>query len=395
MKLLTMLVTMTLLAVTLAAPARAQLTIDPLMAQFLAQEPVASPALVKARQHFFGAENVNPKTGRVNPDKVILSWFSVSSLAAALRGHVVLLDTYIDSREDYPNRVPTTLNELVALQPEFIFIGHGHFDHADTAGYIAAVTGTTVVGTPEHCAQAQRDATNTLGPGATVNCVAVVSANSAPGSEVKELALLDNVCITAFKHLHSAAVAPDPSHPVNPPLLLPDPGTYLLHPPGPGPSDGVGSAGNEGWSMFYQFRIADFALSWHDTVGPLKENAPQVFDVLRALAPTDVQAGAILGFNVFTNGLRDPAMYIAAVEPKIFAPLHHDFRFVTPEASGDDWKATMDRELVTMSLDRRPELRWLYDPFDYLRPGLMTFDVKAPYWKTGDVAGRAPETCKR
>jgi len=44
MKLLTMLVTMTLLAVTLAAPARAQLTIDPLMAQFLAQEPVASPA---------------------------------------------------------------------------------------------------------------------------------------------------------------------------------------------------------------------------------------------------------------------------------------------------------------------------------------------------------------
>jgi hypothetical protein len=350
---------------------------------------------VKARQHFFGAENVNPKTGRVNPDKVILSWFSVSSLAAGIRGHVVLLDTYIDTREDSPNRVPTTLGELVALAPEAIFIGHGHGDHADTAGYIAAVTGATVVGTPEHCAQVAQDARNALGPAATVNCIAAVSPDSAPGAEVRELGLLDNVCITAFKHLHSAAEPPDPTHPVNIPLLLPDPGTFLLHPPGPGPSDGVSSGGDEGFSMFYQFRVHDFALAWHDTVGPLKENAPQVFDVFRALPPTDVQAGAVLGFNVFTNGLRDPAMYIAALEPRIFTPLHHDFRFVTPESSGDDWKATMDRELVSMPAEKRPELRWLYDPFDYLRPGLLTFDVKAPYWKSGDVVGRAPEACKK
>lgn len=395
MKIPVVLVLVAMLVVAIITPATAQLTTDPLMAAFLASTPPAPPALVKARQHFFGAENVNPITGLVNPDKVIFSWFSISSLAAAFRGRVVLLDTYIDSREDYPNRVPTTLAELVALQPEFIFIGHGHFDHADTAGYIAAVTGATVVGTAEHCAQVKSDAANALGPAATVHCVAVVSPNSPPGSEVKELTLLDNVCITAFKHLHSATVPPDPSHPFNPPVLLPDPGTYLLHPPGPGPSDGVDSAGNEGWSMFYQFRIKDFAVAWHDTVGPLKENAPQVFDVMRALPPTDVELGAILGFNVFTNGLRDPAMYIAAVEPRIFSPLHHDFRFVTPEASGDDWKATMDRELSTMPADKRPELRWLYDPFDYLRPGLFTFDIKAPYWKTGDVAGRAPETCKR
>jgi hypothetical protein len=57
MQLLTVLVATTLLAVTLAAPARGQLITDPLMAQFLAQEPLASPALVKARQHFFGPEN--------------------------------------------------------------------------------------------------------------------------------------------------------------------------------------------------------------------------------------------------------------------------------------------------------------------------------------------------
>jgi len=369
---------------------------DPLMADFLSATPAAPPSLVQARQHFFGAENVNPVTGKVRPDRVILSWFSVSSLAATLRGRVVLLDTYIDSREDYPNRVPTTLNELVALQPEMIFIGHGHFDHADTAGYLAGVTGATVVGTPEHCAQVRADAQAALGSPVAIKCVEAVSANSVPGAEVNELSVLQpDVCITAFKHVHSAAEPPDPTFPLNPPVLIPDPGTLLLHPPGPGPSDHISSAGDEGWSLFYQFRMDDFALAWHDTVGPLKERAPQVFDVMRSLPPTDVEAGAILGFNLFTNSVRDPVMYIDALEPKIFVPLHHDFRFVTPESSGDDWKAAMEREMVVLPASKRPELRWLYDPVDYLRPGLLTFDIKAPYWATGGSPTRPAGTCKR
>ena len=126
-----------------------------------------------------------------------------------------------------------------------------------------------------------------------------------------------------------------------------------------------------------------------------KERAPQVFDVMRRLPPTDVEAGAILWFNLFTNSVRDPVMYIDAVEPKIFVPLHHDFRFVTPESSGDDWKAAMEREMVVLPESKRPELRWLYDPFDYLRPGLLTFDIKAPYWATGGSSARPSGTCKR
>ena len=118
-----------------------------LFAEFLATEPAAAPELVQARQHFFGSENVNAITGRVNPDKVILSWFGTSSLAASLRGRVVLLDTFITLRQDRPSYVPTTLTELIALKPEAIFIGHGHFDHADTAGVIASRTGAPIVGT--------------------------------------------------------------------------------------------------------------------------------------------------------------------------------------------------------------------------------------------------------
>ena len=101
---------------------------------------------------------------QVRRDRVVLSWFSVASMAAAIDGHVVLLDTYIHKGEDRPNYVPTTTNELVALAPEAIFIGHGHFDHANTGGEIAARTGAAIVGTPEHCDQAKEQATSVARP---------------------------------------------------------------------------------------------------------------------------------------------------------------------------------------------------------------------------------------
>ena len=102
---------------------------------------------VKARRHFFGAENVDSQ-GRVRRDRIVLSWFSVASVAAAIDGRIVLLDTYIHKGENTPNYVPTTTNELVALAPEAIFIGHGHFDHANTSGEIAARTGRAGGGHP-------------------------------------------------------------------------------------------------------------------------------------------------------------------------------------------------------------------------------------------------------
>src|SRR5829696_6166288 len=52
-------------------------------------------ATVAARERFFGAGAVD-RAGRVRRDRVILSWFGVSSLAAAFRGHVVLLDTFVN-----------------------------------------------------------------------------------------------------------------------------------------------------------------------------------------------------------------------------------------------------------------------------------------------------------
>ena len=52
-------------------------------------------ARVAARSHFFGFENVDQKNGKVDRDKVIISWFSVQSYAVAAKGRVFLLDSYI------------------------------------------------------------------------------------------------------------------------------------------------------------------------------------------------------------------------------------------------------------------------------------------------------------
>src|SRR5215475_14347736 len=51
-----------------------------------AQDRKADPDLVRARQLFFGAENVDPRSGRVRHDKVIFSWFTNSSYAVSLKG---------------------------------------------------------------------------------------------------------------------------------------------------------------------------------------------------------------------------------------------------------------------------------------------------------------------
>jgi hypothetical protein len=55
----------------------------------------------------------------------------------------------------------------------------------------------------------------------------------------------------------------------------------------------------------------------------------------------------------------------------------------------------MERELSTLSASKRPELRWLYDPYDYVRPGLLTFDIRAPVWAGGSSPTRPAGTCKR
>jgi hypothetical protein len=347
-------------------------------------------ATVHAREHFFGAANVDA-AGHVRRDRAIFSWFSVGSLAAALDGHVVLLDTYIHKGEDKPNYVPTTTDELVALAPEAVFLGHGHFDHANTAGQVVARTGALLIGTPEHCDQTKAQAANYAGEPVNVHCVTTVPRGALPGARAEIAPLGPGIGVTVLRHLHSAFEPPDAEHLTNPSLLPPplvDPSLILMHPPGPSVVNNDPN-GDEGGSLLYQFRVGGLSVVWHDTAGPMREEAPQLVPALKALPRTDVELGAVLGFNGPTNGARDPVDYIEALRPKVFYPLHHDF--VQEYGASRQLETVMRREMARRGDLEGTELRWLYDPYDYVRPSLATFPVTrtpAPRGRGTSRAGR-------
>lgn len=345
----------------------------------------ARSAKIAARQHFFGLDNVNPKTGTVPRNRVILSWFGVSSLAMAIEGHVVLLDAYVNTAQgnDF-TYVGTSYRELADLKPEALFIGHAHSDHGVGVSYLADRNPRLrIYGTPEHCDQARADAAANgyAAPGA---CFGVVSPGSAPGAEVNDVPALRGVRVRVVKHLHSALQPPDLDYPpTGLPLMTLDPPTLLMHPPGPSaaePSDGgINTAGNEGSSLLWQFKVGGFTFTWNDTNGPLKEQQPQVFDVLRdRLWPTDVHAGALAGLDI-PNFWRDPALYEKELRSRLFIPLHHDF----PTAYGlnRDWKRLYREWLgvVGIPVERQPRFHWISDPDDYLEP--IVLDPRARIWR--------------
>ncbi len=199
------------------------------------------PAMVKARQKFFGVENVDVNTGAVKKDKVIFSWATNTTYVTSILGRVVMLDSFIQ-RPELPSvpidrRYAQVLpQDFIDAKPEAIFLGHGHGDHADNAAYIAKWTNAVIYSTPETCDVMQLDVQrmaadpNTVNGGAPVipnaapvNCVGVVPRGSYPGeydpttskSKVERVstALDPLVCVIAFKHVHSGTAPVDPSFP--------------------------------------------------------------------------------------------------------------------------------------------------------------------------------------
>jgi hypothetical protein len=390
----------------------------------------ADPALVAARQKIFGIDNVDAKNGNVRNDKVIFSWITNASFAASVLGRVILLDTYVTRLETTPGRTPFVIQDLVDLKPEALFIGHGHFDHADNAAYISKKTGAKIYASPETCDNMQLDAVKIFGAGSTVPCTGLTSRGSLPGAELVNLDQLEPVAsITAFKHLHSTNTAPqDTSFPpvvINSPVQgkcdtpcnIADPRDQYLFPAGKPLSSvldiATSRAGQGGpISIWYQFKVRggnNFTFAWHNTTGALREgcalpnnvqgsNPPvpsqpgqdakgcfgpdvgrRVAQVMESLGPTDVEIGSVvsLGFNI--NGERDIVDYISHVKPKVFIPNH--VTAVAAESSSLEWRDGFLRQQNAMGIPQasRPELIWLVDPLDYLRP--LVFDPKDARWQ--------------
>ncbi|MBF6132874.1 MBL fold metallo-hydrolase [Nocardia otitidiscaviarum] len=330
--------------------------------------PIPTPAeTVAARRHFFG-EAVDPATGEVSPDRVLASWFGCAGFAIAMGGTVFLLDAWVP-RGLTSHYVPTTPAQLAALRPEAIFIGHGHFDHAADAGPIAQASGATVYGTAEHCAAIRKQ----VAFKAEFACVELGSADSGPGDRY-DFPLLPGLEVTAVRHLHSAPTrrGPTSSARVSPAPCLGDIRTHR-----PTLADATHLVRHlsapEGGTLLYQFRTADFTLTWHDSAGPLLDRAPEVLEILRALPASDVHIGAIQGFNQFTNGLRDPRSYVEALRPRIFVPNHHDNWLPLITARGEAFRTPLHAELAKLPEATRPEVRMLVDPDDYVSCARMTF----------------------
>ena len=122
-----------------------------------------------------------------DPDYVTLHWVGVASFIVTIGRHLLLFDAWevIGIHRDY---VPIGREELAALEPEAILIGHGHFDHAADAGYIASRNGAVVVGSQEICDIARSDAEE-VGGGLPFDCTITGTATEpAPVVTARKLA---------------------------------------------------------------------------------------------------------------------------------------------------------------------------------------------------------------
>ncbi len=317
--------------------------------------------------------NVDPATGAVRRDRVIMSWFGVTNFAMAIRGHVVLLDAWVP-RGAHSGYVPSSPAELAALKPEAIFIGHAHFDHAADAVPIAQASGATLVGSAEQCAALRSRADEMTAP----RCVEALPPNAPPGTRAEVPSAIRGVETTIVKHLHSAGKAPDGSDGYHVPVTPPPSTTQLEHPATPEDMAQLveHAPDSEAGTVLYRFRVGGLSLLWHDSAGPLADEAPQTFDTFRALRPIDVEVGAIQGFNQITNGMRDPRMYIEAFAPKLFVPTHHDDWAAGITTKGEAYRAPFDQELQRIPPEQRPQVRFITDPGDYVRPEVLTFGLK-------------------
>src|SRR6185295_20242012 len=156
-----------------------------LLAAFTASaHRAASQDLIDARNLVFGIENVDQKSGQVDKDKVIFSWLTNATYAASVKGHVILLDTYVQRAEVVPGRTPFVVEDLLSLRPEAAFLGHGHGDHADNAAWLGSKLGIPIFASAETCADLNTldmpslISTGVLPAGAKLDCREITSFGS-------------------------------------------------------------------------------------------------------------------------------------------------------------------------------------------------------------------------
>lgn len=394
-----------------------------------------TPDTIAARQKIFGFENVDPKTGQVDREKVVFSWLGHMSGAVSMGGRIFMLDTYVPRLEVAPGRTPFVIKDLVDLKPEAAFVGHGHSDHADNAVFIAAKTGATLYMTPEACQTAQKalarmksdafmqaDPFYSIPEGTSINCVGTTTTGSVPGTEVIKIDKLEPVaCVVAFRALHSVSVDVDEDWGPQIVVDTPDPRDPQLFPPGvpltpasprqPGQQDlrqGSGPGGADELNFQFIMRGAhNFTLFFNNSVGALKEgvgsnwpngtpaDGQRLLDLIRSLPPTDLAFSTLSSGNTDFNGWRDHVYMAQALRPKIMTTGH------APIGAALQYYAGFLNELKVMELPKNawpgfPRAEWPIvrnhtDPTDVLKPEV--FDINDSAWLNPHKASIIRQFC--
>ncbi|HET6983437.1 MAG TPA: hypothetical protein VFI53_14940 [Myxococcaceae bacterium] len=372
-----------------------------------------SADLVRARNLVFGAEHVDQRTGQVDRQQIIFSWLTNATLAASIKGRVVLLDTFVHRAETVPGRTPFVVEDLVSLAPEVAFIGHGHGDHADNAAWLAAKTGMVLFASDETCTELRADAVRLVGTGAltssTIDCRSVTSFGSHPGAELVQINFLEPlVSITAFRHLHSGTSYPESGEPnpfpITPVKNIADPRDPDMYPPGTPHSYPTRGPVGGPISIYYHFVVHgqnEFTFAWHNTTGDLHHGCtidhqpPACWDDLypaehiservkariAALSETDLEFGSFVSLGYAVNGMRDPIENSAVLKPKVYVPIHQT-NAALPTSSlyfKVAYQAQLEQMIPALTPEQRPEARWMVDPDDYLKP--MVYDPSDSRWR--------------
>jgi L-ascorbate metabolism protein UlaG (beta-lactamase superfamily) len=341
-----------------------------------------SEAVKAARLRLLGADAMDPEV-------VKIWWVGVSSFIVSMKGHLFLLDAW-EIVGLHANYLPIGREDLVAIKPEAIFIGHGHFDHAADAGYVAGNTGAVLVAGSTVCDTARASAAKE-GFSSKFPCVNLGTETSPVAGQTLSLQMWEDLPpVQVIRHTHSAAEPADLLTGGSPLVFIPDVLTYPTY-LNTDPAETLrfldafgddGSSGEpDGGTWAYQFKVGDFTLFWHDSTGIMKDDVPESQAIVKAIQQlpdcTDVQLNAIVGFGMVTSAYRDALAYVRAVQPVLALPTHHDAWAPGVGGGAAAYEQSWKNALAT--LKNPPELDYLKDPVDYMKP--RSFKINDEKWK--------------
>ena len=349
--------------------------------------PAATPApaeLQAIRERILGPN-------AMDPDEVKFWWVGVSSFIVSMKGHLFLMDAW-EIVGLHANYVPIGREELAAIRPEAIFIGHGHFDHAADAGYVAGLSNALVIGGSTVCDIARERAASE-GIANTFPCLNLGDQTTPGVGSTQAIQIWEDLpAVHVVQHTHSAAEPTDLLSGGMPLVYIPDVltfPTYLntsvaeaLRFVGTLQDDGgVGQPGGGTWA--YHFRVGDFSWFWHDSTGTMKAGNADSEAIATAIQNlpecVDVQLNAIVGFGLITSAYRDALAYVAMAKPKVALPTHHDAW--TPGIGGGAAAYENSWLNAVGKLPQPPVVDYLRDPVDYMKP--RSYNINDPRWAGG------------